>query len=355
MKSLSINLPENKYSIIIEKGIINDIGAEIKKIFNGDKIAIITDSNVDKYHGAVVVNALKKEDFIVKKITLAPGEKTKSIDNLLGLYDELLDFSITRGGLIITLGGGVIGDLGGFVASTLLRGIPFVQVPTSLLAQIDSSIGGKVAVDLPRGKNLVGSFYHPKKVIIDPNVLNTLEERFLYDGMGEVIKYGCIRDKNLFDLLNTIQSKDELFSKMESIIYTCCDIKRIVVENDEKDTGERMILNFGHTIGHAIEKYYKFDKYSHGEAVAIGMYLITKIGEEQGLTEQGTSEKIKDILEKYHLPYKANIENIDEIIDAIGVDKKNSGDYLNLIMIKEIGEVFIEKVNKKDVKNIIVI
>ncbi|GAA0180769.1 3-dehydroquinate synthase [Clostridium sediminicola] len=355
MKSLTVNLPGNEYSIIIEKGIINNIGFEMKKIFNGNKIAIITDSNVDKYYGEIVVNSLENEGFNVKKITLEPGEKTKSIENLVGLYDELLDFSITRGDLIITLGGGVIGDLGGFVASTLLRGIPFVQVPTSLLAQIDSSIGGKVAVDLPRGKNLVGSFYHPKKVIIDPNVLETLEDRYLYDGMGEVIKYGCIKDKNLFDLLSGIESKEQLLSEMEPIIYTCCDIKRRVVENDEKDTGERMVLNFGHTIGHAIEKYYKFDKYSHGEAVAIGMYLMTRIGEEQGLTAKGTSQEIKTILKGYNLPYEVNIENMDEIIEAIGVDKKNSGQYLNLIMIKEIGNVFIEKVNKNDVKNIIVI
>jgi 3-dehydroquinate synthase len=353
MKSLNVNISENIYPIIIESGLILNIGDNIKNIYAGEKISLITDSNVDNFYGQAVVASLENKGFKVKKIVLPPGEKTKSIENLTFLYDELLDFTMSRGDLIIALGGGVIGDLTGFVASTLLRGIPFVQIPTSLLAQIDSSIGGKVAVDLPKGKNLVGTFYHPKAVFIDPQILKTLEERFLYDGMAEVIKTSCIKDAGLFDYLLELSSKEELFDNFEEIIYRCCDIKRKVVEADEKDTGERMILNFGHTIGHAIEKYFDFEKYSHGEAVAIGMYAMTKISEEKELTSKGTLEKLKTMLVKYKLPYNVEVDNIEEIFDTIALDKKSSGNFLNLIMIKNIGEVFIEKVDKAYLKEVI--
>ncbi|MDV2934331.1 3-dehydroquinate synthase, partial [Enterococcus faecalis] len=170
--------------------------------------------------------------------------------------------------LIIALGGGVVGDLAGFVASTFLRGISFIQIPTSLLAQVDSSVGGKVAVDLERGKNLVGSFYHPELVLIDPNMLGTLPEKYFNDGLGEVIKYGCIKSKELFEKLEGFENKEDLKENIGEIIYECCNIKREVVEYDEKDLGERMILNFGHTLGHAIEQIYNYETYSHGEAVA---------------------------------------------------------------------------------------
>ena len=223
--------------------------------------------------------------------------------------------------------------------------MPFIQVPTSLLAQVDSSVGGKVGVDLERGKNLVGSFYQPKRVIIDPNVLNTLEDRFFKDGLGEVIKYGLIRDKDLFEKLESYKDKREVLENIEDIIYTCCNIKRIVVERDEKDLGERMILNFGHTLGHAIEKYYDFKSYTHGEAVAIGMYNIAKLTEEKKLTENIYSEKIKNVLIKYDLPYEVNIEEKDEIINTISLDKKNMGKVLKVILVREIGNAEIYDTN----------
>lgn len=349
MYTLDINLPNKNYNIYIERGIINSIGKEISKIYKGKKIIIITDENVDKYYGEKVTSILLDSDFQVHKVVVNAGEKSKSIEVLIQVYGELLKYGITRSDMIITLGGGVVGDLGGFVASTLLRGIPFIQVPTSLLAQIDSSIGGKVAVDLPQGKNLVGSFYHPEAVFIDPDLLSTLEKRFLYDGMGEVIKYGCIRDKDLFNRLIEIKNEDELFENIEEIIYSCCSIKKVVVENDEKDTGERMILNFGHTIGHAIEKCYNFEKYTHGEAVAVGMHTITKYSEREGLTEAGTSEKLKEILIKYNLPYEMPSVNKKDIEDSISLDKKSKGDTLNIILLNEIGKCFIEKINRDEI------
>ena len=314
MRELKISLGENSYSILIEKGLISSIGKKISEIYNGKKVAVVTDKNVDKFYGDKIVSQLESSGFNVKKIVLNPGEKSKSVEVLLNTYDELLDFNITRGDLIIALGGGVVGDLTGFAAATLLRGIPYIQIPTSLLAQIDSSIGGKVAVDLNRGKNLVGNFYHPKAVFIDPNMLKTLDERFFYDGMAEVIKYGCIRDEQLFYNLLNYNKHEELIENMEHIIYSCCNIKREIVERDEKDTGERMLLNFGHTIGHAIEKYFNFEKYTHGEAVALGMYAITKKSEEMKLTKEGTFNLIKDILTKYNLKYDIHLEDKESIL-----------------------------------------
>jgi len=353
MRKLEVNIPNNEYEILIEDGLINSIGLEVSKVYHGEKIVIVTDENVDKHYGDIVEESLKCEGYNTLKIVLPPGEKSKSMESLMNLYDELLDFKINRGHLIIALGGGVIGDLTGFCASTLLRGIPFIQIPTSLLAQIDSSIGGKVAIDLPRGKNLVGSFYHPKAVYIDPQVLKTLNRRYVNDGLGEAIKYGLIKDKELYDTLKNMESYTKLFESFEDIIYRCCDIKREIVEKDEKDTGERMILNFGHTIGHAIEKIHNFDKFSHGEAVSIGMYNIAAKCEENGICPNGTADSIKGTLIKYHLPYEVQDIKRESLIEIIGVDKKNVGKDINLILLKDIGEGFIKKVPRTEITKFI--
>ncbi|MGL5380318.1 3-dehydroquinate synthase [Clostridium sp.] len=342
--NLVVDLKEKSYPIIIEKGLIKNIALEIEKVFKGKKIVILTDKNVDKFYGEAVENNLKSYGYEVKKIVLEPGEETKSFNTLPYLYNELLDFKITRKDLLLTLGGGVIGDLGGFVGSTYLRGIEFIQCPTSLLAQVDSSVGGKVGVDLERGKNLVGSFYQPKAVLIDPNVLNTLSERFFNDGMAEVIKYGCIKDKDFFYKLKSYKTKKEVIDNIEEIIYTCCDIKREVVERDEKDTGDRMLLNFGHTIGHGIEQYFNYKKFTHGEAVAIGMYAITKISEGLGISKEGTANEIKELLIQNNLPYKMEIA-MENILEAITLDKKNLGKTLNVILLNQIGDSIIYKTN----------
>jgi 3-dehydroquinate synthase len=274
-------------------------------------------------------------------MVLEPGEETKSFNTLPKIYNELLDFKITRKDLIITFGGGVIGDLGGFAASSFLRGVPFVQVPTTILAQVDSSVGGKVAVDLERGKNLVGSFYQPKAVYIDSEVLNTLSDKFYRDGMAEVIKYGCIKDAGFFNKLKSLKNRTQVMDNIEDIIYNCCLIKKTVVEIDEKDLGERMLLNFGHTLGHAVEKYYNFTGYSHGEAVAIGMYNISLNSENKGLTKKGVSEEIKEILINYGLPYEVELEDNQTIVDTIALDKKNLGKILKVILVTEIGKSII--------------
>ena len=350
MKNIDIKLKGGSYNIIIDHGLIKEIGSAISKIYNGDKIAIITDENVNKYYGDIVEKSLKSKGYNTLKIVIPPGERSKSVESLLKLYSDLLEFKINRGNLIVALGGGVVGDLTGFCASTLLRGIPFIQIPTSLLAQIDSSIGGKVAVDLPQGKNLIGSFYHPKAVYIDPEVLNTLDKKFINDGLGEVIKYGLIKDVNLFSRLEEIKDYKELMESMDYIIYTCCNIKKEVVQRDEKDTGERMILNFGHTIGHAIEKLQNYTGLSHGEAVAVGMYKITVKSEELGISKAGLSERIKSLLIKFNLPYEEDNFAKNELLEAINFDKKNINKNINLVLLKDIGKSFIKNVPIDEIK-----
>ncbi|AKA68786.1 3-dehydroquinate synthase [Clostridium scatologenes] len=353
MKIIEVKLKDNSYKIYIEKNIFEKIAAYLKENHENKKILIVTDKNLEKLYVKALNKTIQDKNFKTKIISIEPGEKSKSIDTLKKLYEDFTNFNLTRGDLILTFGGGVVGDLGGFAAATYLRGIPYIQIPTSLLAQVDSSVGGKVAVDLPWGKNLVGSFYQPKAVFIDPELLKTLDKRFLHDGLAEVIKYGCIRDESIFRTLMNYKDDEELLENIEKIIYTCCNIKKKVVESDEKDLGERMILNFGHTLGHAVEEYFNYSKYTHGEAVAIGMAEITRRSEELNITKIGTHNFIKKILMKYGLPYKRIEMDKEKILHTIKLDKKSSGENINLILLNKIGEGFIKKVSIKEIENYI--
>lgn len=335
---LTVNLKENSYPIYIKNGILSHAGEYISDLFHGQRIMIISDDHVFPLYGKQLCDSLS--GYECHSLVLPHGEPTKSFDTLPKVYSAMLDAKLTRSDLVIALGGGVIGDLTGFAASTYLRGIKCVQIPTSLLAQVDSSVGGKTAVDLPQGKNLVGAFFHPKMVLIDPLVLDTLPDHFIHDGMGEVIKYGCIKDSKLFDLLLSHSSFEDLKPDLPKIIARCVDIKRIVVEADQFDTGERMLLNFGHTLAHTIEQYYQYKRESHGEAVGIGMYQLTKMSENRGLTAKGCAEKIKKALEIYGLPISCKL-TVSELIKAITLDKKNLNGHLNLVLLKEIGDSFI--------------
>lgn len=347
MQTLDINLGHKNYEIIIQWDIIDKL-AEFLTEMKVSKIAVITDRNIYKIHGDKIKTISK--NFDMDFIIVEPGEDSKSTITLQHVYKELIKQNITRSDMIITFGGGVVGDLGGFAASTFLRGVPYAQIPTSLIAQIDSSIGGKVGIDLPEGKNLIGSFYHPEVVFIDPGFLETLDERYFNDGMAEVIKYGCIADPSLFMALIKYEDKREVIENIGQIIYRCCSIKKGFVEEDEKDDGSRRKLNFGHTLGHGIEQYYNYKRYTHGEAVAIGMCQITKRSEELGLTKSGTSLLIKSLLNKYNLPYNMDF-HIDEILEVIKLDKKGRGQYINIVLLKSIGNSFIQRVKKKDIRN----
>ena len=335
---LTVNLKENSYPIYIENGILTKSGEYISQIFKGQKIMIVSDDNVFPLYGQQVIDSLR--DYECHFLVLPHGEPTKSFQSLPKIYTAMLDAKLTRSDLVIALGGGVIGDLAGFAAASYLRGIKLVQIPTSLLAQVDSSVGGKVAVDLPQGKNLVGAFYQPKMVLIDPDVLNTLPEHFIKDGMGEVIKYGCIKDAGLFDRLCAHSSFENLKPELSEIIARCVDIKRIVVEADQFDTGERMLLNFGHTLAHTIEQHYNYERESHVEAVGIGMYQITRMSEEKGLTISGCSDQIKKALDIYGLPSSCGLP-VADLTKAITLDKKNLNGNLNVILLKEIGDSYV--------------
>lgn len=348
MRTITVALGEKTYNIEIAAGLLDQIGAKARVLSQAVKAAIISDSNVDPLYGERLERSLAASGFEVTRIVFAAGEQSKNLTVLGQVYDELARAGLTRSDLILTLGGGVPGDLGGFAAATFLRGIDFIQVPTSLLAQIDSSVGGKVAIDLPSGKNLAGSFYQPKAVFIDPDLLKTLPLRFLHDGLAEAIKYGCIRDAGLFAQIAAVKSDQELLEQADSIIETCCNIKARIVEKDEFDTGERMLLNFGHTIGHAIEKCCGFTTYTHGEGVGIGMAQMTRQTEKLGLTAAGTAEELSRVLKKFALPVTA-VFDAQEILQAMALDKKKSGKKINLVIIEKIGVGRLHKIDWQDI------
>lgn len=332
---LVVNLGANSYPIYIENGLLGKAAEKIGEIFPNGKIMIVSDDSVFAIYGERLLEQLGKQ-YECFTTVIPHGEQSKSFQMLPKLYEAMLEAKLSRSDLVIALGGGVVGDLTGFAAATYLRGVKYVQIPTSLLAQVDSSVGGKTAVDLPQGKNLVGAFYHPKMVLIDPEVLRTLPKRYLVDGMGEVIKYGCIKDAGLFRRLKESGSFAGLKDMMAEIITRCVDIKRQVVEADQFDLGERMLLNFGHTLAHTIEQYYHYERESHGEAVAIGMYQITKISEKKGLTRPGSAKELREVLEAYELPCACGVE-IEALTEAILHDKKNLNHCLNVVLMKEIG------------------
>lgn len=332
---LNVNLGKDSYPIYIEQGILSKAYQYIGELYKGKKIAVISDDNVFPLYGKDLVASLN--DYEVTSIVIPHGELSKRFDILPSLYSQLLEAHLTRSDMIVALGGGVVGDLAGFVAATYLRGVKFVQIPTSLLAQVDSSVGGKVAVDLPEGKNLVGAFKHPLLVLIDPLTLKTLDDHFIRDGMGEVIKYGCIKSASLFEKLERYKNFEELYQDIDDIIYQCVDIKRDVVEKDLFDFGDRLALSFGHTIGHAIEQYYHYEHYSHGEAVAVGMVDITRISEQRGISAPGTTQRIIEALEHYGLPTHCGLKSKD-LLEAISHDKKNIDNTFAFVVLNKIGE-----------------
>ena len=345
MKKLTVNVGKI-YEILIEKGIMDNCGSYIKKVSAAKKVCVITDSNVAPLYLDKVVKSLEDVGYEVCSFVFKAGESSKTTATVVEMVEFLAENALTRKDLVVALGGGVCGDMAGFAAAIYLRGIDFVQIPTTLLSQVDSSVGGKTGVDLPQGKNLCGAFHQPVLVLIDPFALNTLSDDFFSDGMGEVIKAGCIKSASLFEKIETEDVKENI----EDIIYACVDIKRGVVERDEKEQGERALLNFGHTIGHGIEKLHNFSGISHGEAVGIGMAMISKIGENAGLTENGTSARIKAVLEKFNMK-TADDNAVEDIIAAMQSDKKRTSSGINFVMLKKIGDSFIypvenEKINE---------
>lgn len=322
------------YPIWIEKGLLSQCGTLLRGETKAQTAAVITDDTVDALYGAVVETSLRQSGFRVLKFVFPHGEASKCSETLNQVYDYLCENNVTRTDCLVALGGGVVGDLTGFAAATYLRGLPYFQIPTTLLAQVDSSVGGKTAIDLPGGKNLVGAFKQPAAVLCDPNTLETLPQKFLADGMGEVIKYGMIRDENLFALLEQY-TLETVWEVMEEIISTCITIKRDVVEQDEFDTGERMILNFGHTLGHAVESYYHYETYTHGAAVAAGMCMMT-----EKTCSPAVYQRLCSCVTAYGLPVSVEAP-LHSLVSLCGNDKKRASAFLRFIVCETIGKAEI--------------
>lgn len=345
METIKVNASK-KYDILIGSGILNDCGKFISDTVKSRRCAIVTDDNVDRYYSDTVIKSLEKEGFSVVKFVFPHGEASKSHTTLLKLYDFLADNNFTRSDFLIALGGGVVGDLTGFAAATYMRGIEFVQIPTTVLSQVDSSVGGKTAVDIAGGKNLVGAFHQPSLVICDVDTLDTLTPEFFADGMGEVVKYGMIKSKELFNILCDCDIK----SNMTEIIKRCVSIKADVVANDEFDHGERALLNFGHTLGHAIEKYYDFSGISHGYGVAIGMSTFTGMAEAKGMCAAGVADKLDTLLKKCALPCSTDIDMNVLYKNSLG-DKKRNSDGIDIIICSDIGKSAVVKMTLKEYAN----
>lgn len=339
MNTIKIKTNSFEYDFKIGSNLLEKSGQLIKEIKDYKRAVLVTDKNVDALYSDIVVKSLEESNIKVVKIVLESGEHTKSLEFVEFLIRKLVENKISRKDLMIGLGGGVIGDLVGFVSSIYLRGIDLVHIPTTLLAQVDSSIGGKVGVNLKEAKNLIGSFKHPVLIIADIETLKTIDDRVYRDGLGEVFKYACIDSESIFEKFEEVDSTEEIGDHIIDIITLCASIKAKYVEKDELDKGYRNTLNFGHTLAHAIEKYYNYEKYLHGEAVAIGMYNITRIGEKKGLTLEGTSKRLKNLLVKYKLPYKLEMR-LDELSEPISLDKKNDGEKIKVVMLRKIGESF---------------
>ena len=344
MKTVKVELKKRSYNIIIGSGIYVILGRQIKGLRLGTDAFIITNSLIKNKFGKVLENALKGSGISCRFKTIPDTEKSKSVETAAAVIKELAAFDKGRKVFIVAFGGGVVGDLSGFVASIYKRGIPYIQIPTTLLAQVDSAIGGKTALDLSTGKNLVGAFYQPRLVFSDVKLLLTLSQRQLKAGLAEVIKYGIIKDKELFSFLEE-NHKDILKKKqalLEFIVTRCSKIKADIVSKDEREEkGLRTILNFGHTVGHAIETAAKFVSYNHGEAVAIGMVVAGDISVSLGLTDKMTSSRIEKTITKIGLPVKINKIKSETIINAHYADKKFIGKRNRFVLITGIGKARI--------------
>ena len=360
MKKVHVNLAVRGYDIIIGGGLLPELGKHVRAILFPEskeciRTAIITDENVAELYLSTVEKSLLDEGFETLTVIVPAGENSKSLGELENIYTKLIENHFERGHPVIALGGGVIGDLGGFTAATFLRGVPYVQVPTTLLAQVDSSVGGKVAVNHEMGKNLIGSFYQPLLVLTDVNTLRTLPEREMISGIGEVIKHGMIRDASLFaDLeknFETILSLEFSRDMMESLIKTNCRIKAGVVERDEHEAGERAHLNYGHTIGHTIEALTGYGEYSHGMAVLLGMVAAGEIAHIRNMFPEKDQMRqdilIRRVLKNITPPKIAP----DSIIEKIRLDKKVKDGIIRFILPERIGIVrIVEGVEPEEIK-----
>ncbi len=344
MNSVAVKLKENGYKIVIASRAIAQLPSALTALRIGRDAIIITDKTVARHYGRRVESILKSKGFSAKVMAVPAGEKSKSAGVAMKLIEQIARYDVDRKIFIIALGGGVIGDLAGFVAAVYKRGVPYVQVPTTLLAQIDSAIGGKVAIDLSVGKNLTGAFYQPKLVLSDVNFLTTLDKRQIRNGLAEAVKYGVIMDAKLFVYLEKNYAKFLALDPtvLSKVVLDCSRLKAQVVSKDEKETkGLRMILNFGHTLGHAVENAVHYDKYHHGEAVALGMRMAAHISVSRGLLSVEDSQRINALLTNIGLPEKIKGVSHQKILNAMRHDKKFIAGKNRFVLAHRIGKVSV--------------
>jgi 3-dehydroquinate synthase len=343
MRIVPVRLGERSYSIKIGGGLLAQLGRECSRLKLGKRAAIITDAQVGPLLAEAAKKSLEAAGFVPVLITVPAGETAKNLKFVQACYDQLAAHRLERKSFVVALGGGVVGDLAGFVAATYLRGVPFVQVPTTLLSQVDSSVGGKVGVNLAAGKNLVGAFYQPKLVLCDLDSLKTLPPREFASGLAEVIKYGIIYDAPFFKFLE--RNLPKILARepkvLTTVIARCCEIKAEVVGQDETESGLRAILNFGHTIGHAIENISGYGKYLHGEAISIGQVLAAEISVRHHGLPAADSDRIRELFAASGLPVKIKLSPAqrEKLFAAMLLDKKVSGGEIKFVLAKRIGVV----------------
>lgn len=339
MSVLPVSLADNSYEIIIESGALVSLGSRCRAVGLKGTAAVITNPTVAALYAGTVMESLKTAGFSVTIIEIPDGEAYKNSTTLNQLYDDLLAAGIDRGSFVVALGGGVVGDVAGYASATWMRGIPFVQVPTTLLAQVDSSVGGKTGIDHPKGKNLIGAFYQPRLVLIDITTLSTLDHRQFCAGLAEVIKYGVIIDRSFFEFIEAnvtaILALDA--DTLIEIIHRSCQIKAHVVELDEKETGVRAILNYGHTLGHAFEAVSGYCSLVHGEAVAIGMILAAQVSSSLGECSPRDVVRISTLLSRCGLPVNVPQYDRNQLLNAVAADKKSKSGSITFICNKGIG------------------
>ncbi len=358
MKTINLSTKENSYKIIIKRGIFNDVVSNHLSYFRNSKAIIITDKNVAKYYLESFSKLFKKNYIKIQIIIIRPGEISKDLAVIKNVSERLLKKEIKRNDIIYALGGGVVGDFSGFLASIILRGIRFIQVPTTLLSQVDSSVGGKTGVNTKNGKNLIGSFYQPSGVFIDPDTLQTLSKQEFLSGYSEVLKYSLIDDKKFFLWLDSNHKKIIARNSkiMIDIIYKCCVKKAKIVKKDEKEKNHRMLLNLGHTFAHAIEKELNY-KIRHGEAVSVGLLMASKLSVLLGKTKSNIFTIVEEHHKKLKLPTKLKCLNSKKkwnsssLLKNMLLDKKRTDENIKFILLNDIGKAFI---NSKISKNKII-
>ncbi|MCL2474284.1 MAG: 3-dehydroquinate synthase [Alphaproteobacteria bacterium] len=345
MKTITVNTSKT-YDIVIGTGILEEAGSYVRKTCGGQKAVIVMDDNVAVLYEKRMTDTLVKSGYCVSQYVFPHGEASKNTETFLSLVNFLAENKLSRTDIVIALGGGVIGDLAGFAAACYMRGIRFVQIPTTLTAAVDSSVGGKTAVNLAAGKNLLGAFYQPDLVFCDVSLLSTLTHDVFNDGCAEVIKYGIIADNKLFEALKT-----PVHTQLEDVIARCIEIKRDIVSEDEFENGKRKLLNFGHTIGHAIELLSEY-RTAHGHAVAAGMAVEARAAVRMGICEACYMRDISDMLRRYDLPINTSY-SADKIMNACLSDKKRDGESLTMVFPVEIGKCVLKKIPVSELEAVI--